>query len=218
MVATISPGAARGRAHQTRHAAQQRALTLAHDLLQLDPVAARPAPLAMGEGALILAHLLANPVFLRDHVVPAAHHIATGGPYVARRYESERGGYALEIFMWPVGARTAIHDHSCWGLMGCAFGALQEERYTRLDSGAHPQQARLRRHWRRVWRPGAGISTLLPYEGGIHRVSNPCARPVLSVHVYGPSGPIDGRDYDPDCDYVCERVADDTPARLVIKC
>ena len=44
---------------------------------------------------------------------------------------------------------------------------------------------------------------------GIHRVGNPTGEPAISVHLYGPRlGEIDGRDYDPSRDYVCDRLED----------
>ena len=44
---------------------------------------------------------------------------------------------------------------------------------------------------------GGGIPTLLPHDGDIHRVGNPADRPAISLHLHGPLGRIDGRDYDP---------------------
>jgi hypothetical protein len=50
---------------------------------------------------------------------------------------------------------------------------------------------------------------VLPYEGGIHRVGNTTAKPAISIHLYGPRlGEIDGRDYGPSRDYVCDRHED----------
>jgi hypothetical protein len=40
-------------------------------------------------------------------------------------------------------------------------------------------------------------------------VSNPGHNTVLSLHLYGPPGAIDGRDYDPRRDYVCDRLVGD---------
>jgi predicted metal-dependent enzyme (double-stranded beta helix superfamily) len=202
------------------HAQQTRPLGLSLDrsLHELDKVASLPAPYAVREGAPVLARLLENPAFLIGQALPCLDATATGGPYVAQKFQGARGAYSLEIFVWPPGAVTAIHDHSCWGLIGSAFGMLHEERYLRLDDNGQFNQARLRRAWRRTWRPADGISTLLPYEGGVHRVSNPGARTVLSVHIYGSPGLIDGRDYDPSRDYVCDRLVDDTPARRVVQC
>jgi hypothetical protein len=50
---------------------------------------------------------------------------------------------------------------------------------------------------------------VLPYEGGIHRVGNSTGEPAISLHLYGPRlDEIDGRDYDPSQDYVCDRPDD----------
>jgi hypothetical protein len=91
----------------------------------------------------------------------------------------------------------------------CAVGSVLEERYERLDNGSMPDHARLKKLWRLDWSREDGISTVLPYEGGIHRVGNPTEEPAVSVHLYGPRlGEIDGRDYDPSQDYVCDRPHD----------
>ena len=170
-----------------------------------------PAPLAVREGCRVLARLAQNPDFLTAQALPLGARARSGGPYVARRYDPPGGAYSLQLFVWPAGAQTQIHDHSCWGIFGPLAGALQEVRYLRLDDGSRANQAHLRPAWRRVWTPGAGLSPLLPYAGGIHRVSNPSGRAVISLHVYGPLGTVDGRDYDPLRDYVCDRLTDDTP-------
>ncbi|QIN82077.1 hypothetical protein GBA63_05045 [Rubrobacter tropicus] len=83
---------------------------------------------------------------------------------------------------------------------------MAEERYERLDDGTLFEHARLRKLWRRRWREGGGVSTVLPYDGGIHRVGNPGGETAVSVHLYGPRlGAADGRDYDPSRDHVCDR-------------
>ena len=46
----------------------------------------------------------------------------------------------------------------------------------------------------------------MPGNDGIHRVGNPGGATAISVHLYGPRlGVVDGRDYDPSRDYVCDR-------------
>ncbi|HZB10379.1 MAG TPA: hypothetical protein VE525_14845 [Rubrobacter sp.] len=86
---------------------------------------------------------------------------------------------------------------------------MLEVRYERLDDGSVPDHARLKELWRFEWGRKDGISTVLPYEGGIHRISNPSEEPAISVHLHGPRlGEIDGRDYDPSQDYVCDRPDD----------
>jgi hypothetical protein len=129
------------------------------------------------------------------------------GPQIVRQFQGRTRGWWLGLFLWPPGAATPIHDHTGWGVYCCAAGTLLEERYRRLDDGSRPNHARLRLAWQRRW--GRGDCTqLLPYEGGIHRVTNPGDKPAWSVHLYGPrQGLLDGRDYDPTHDYVCDRAA-----------
>jgi predicted metal-dependent enzyme (double-stranded beta helix superfamily) len=127
------------------------------------------------------------------------------GPQIVQRGEGRSGLWWLGFFLWVPGVSTPIHDHTSWGIYCCAGGTLLEERYRRLDDGVQPNRAHLRPHWQRRWGEG-DCSELLPYAGGIHRVSNPGVRPAWSVHLYGPRlGPFDGRDYDPTRDYVCDR-------------
>jgi hypothetical protein len=67
----------------------------------------------------------------------------------------------------------------------------------------------LKKLWRLEWSREDGISTVLPYQRGIHRVGNSTEEPAISVHLYGPRlGEIDGRDYDPSRTYVCDRPVD----------
>jgi predicted metal-dependent enzyme (double-stranded beta helix superfamily) len=119
------------------------------------------------------------------------------------------GGCTLQLFVWPRGARTTIHDHSSWGLYACLDGALGEDRYARLDDEAQSGVAHLRREWQTIWTPGQR-SALAPYAGGIHRVYNAGLRPAVSLHLYGPPlSAIDGRDYDARSSVVCDRPPDE---------
>jgi predicted metal-dependent enzyme (double-stranded beta helix superfamily) len=112
----------------------------------------------------------------------------------------------LQFFVWPPGTGTRVHDHSSWGAFCCAVGSVLEERYERLDDGFRREHARLKKAWRKVWRMEDGVSTVHPYDGGVHRVGKPGAEIALSVHLCGPrTGEMDGRDYDPSRDYVCNR-------------
>ncbi|MFO7171261.1 MAG: cysteine dioxygenase family protein [Chloroflexota bacterium] len=166
--------------------------------------------LTLRQAAESLAALLHDPQFIRAEILPLLEEGERAkSVVVARQIGEQSSGAALLFFIWPAGATSSIHDHVSWGVVGCAAGALVEERYKRLDDGAQPDVAHLRRIWRRTWRRGSGVSTLLPYEGGIHRISNPGQRPAISVHIYGPrSGKLDGRDYDPARDFVCDRFED----------
>ena len=164
-----------------------------------------PAEVTLWEAIPLLSSLKNDAAFLGSHVLRLVEETAEDW-YVAHRHDSPDGSHTLQIFVWPPGSRTRIHDHSSWGGFFCAVGSVLEVRYERLDDGSVPDHARLKELGRVEWGRQDGISTVLPYEGGIHRISNPTGEPAVSVHLYGPRlGKIDGRDYDPSQDYVCDR-------------
>ena len=161
------------------------------------------------EAVPVLARLVREPGFLDSYILPLVEQAerAEEDWYVAHCCEDEDGSYSLQIFVWPPGSKTQVHDHSSWGAFCCVVGSLWEERYERLDHGVcWPDHARLRMLWRRVWKREDGVSTLLPPEGGIHRVGNPSGSKAISAHLYGPrTGDVDGWAYDPSRGYVCDR-------------
>lgn len=177
------------------------------DMIELQVLSKLPSDPTLQEGVSVLARLVRARAFLDSHILPLAEQAEpTKAWYLAYCQDAKNGSYSLQIFVWPPGSKTKIHDHSCWGAFCCVIGCLSEERYERLDSGSQPGHARLRKVWRRRWRGEDGTSTLLPYEGGIHRVGNPTYSKAISVHLYGPRiGGVDGQDYDPSRDYVCDR-------------
>jgi predicted metal-dependent enzyme (double-stranded beta helix superfamily) len=162
---------------------------------------------ALPQAAHFLARLVKDSRFLRYEILPLLEE--TNGNekwYVARRYDDEEGAYSLQIFVWPPGSWTKVHDHSSWGAYCCAVGSVLEERYERLDDGSVSGHARLEEVWQLAWSSADGASTVQPGEGGIHRVGNPGSEVAISVHLYGPRiGEVDGRDYDQSSDYVCDR-------------
>jgi predicted metal-dependent enzyme (double-stranded beta helix superfamily) len=169
-----------------------------------------PPELALREAIPILSHLVRDPAFLDSQVLPLLEEAGRAKDwYVAYRHDDPDRLYSLQVFVWSAGSATRIHDHSSWGAFCCVVGSILEERYERADDGSLPDHARLKKLWRLEWRGEDGISTVLPYERGIHRVSNPTREPAISVHLYGPRlGEIDGRDYDPSQNYVCDRPDD----------
>jgi hypothetical protein len=158
-----------------------------------------------------LACLMRDPLFLRMHILPLlALRIRGHEPQIVATFGTREASTCMHVFVWPVGATTPIHDHTSWGAYHCVSGSLLEERYTRLDDGAQPGTAHLRRQWRRKWSRADGSSLVGAYVDGIHRVANPDQRLAISVHLYGPRlGAFDGRDYDPRHDFVCDRLEPD---------
>jgi predicted metal-dependent enzyme (double-stranded beta helix superfamily) len=174
---------------------------------QLEVLAALPLELALREAVPFLVRLSENPAFLNAHVLPLLREAKEVEHwYVAYSCDGQDDSYCLQIFVWPPGSSTQIHDHTSWGAYCCVLGAVLEERYERLDDGSQLNHARLKRVWQLSWSTEDGVSTVLPYDEGIHRVGNPGYNPAISVHLYGPKiGEFGGRDYDTARDYVCDR-------------
>ena len=175
---------------------------------ELRELAELPTEMALRRAACFLTRLVGDRAFMELRILPLLEEAKNRGDwYVARR--DEHGACSLQTFVWPPGTGTRVHDHSSWGAYHCAVGSVLEERYERLDDGSHPDHARLKRSWRLRWGPKDGASTVLAGDRGIHRVTNLGEGAAVSVHLYGPrTGEIDGRDYDPSREYVCDRPGD----------
>ena len=169
-----------------------------------------PPDLTLREAVPVLSRLVRDPNFLDSHVLPLMDEAGRAEDwYVAYRHVDPDCSCSLQIFVWPPGSATRIHDHSSWGAFCCVMGSILEERYERADDGSVPDYARLKKLWRLEWSREDGISTVLPYERDIHRVGNPTGEAAIPLHLYGPRlGEIDGRDYDPSQNYVCDRPED----------
>ena len=168
--------------------------------------------IACNEATEFMARLMHNPAFVTTQIAPLLASTAPArGPSIARSYGVREASTCLQVFVWPAGATTPIHDHTSWGAYHCVTGSLFEQRYDRLDDGEQPSTARLRKAWQRPWCSEDGASTVLPYEKGIHRITNPNTYLAISMHMYGPRvGVFDGRDYDPKRDFVCDRLEFET--------
>ncbi len=184
------------------------ATSVALDTDQLRRLSELPTDLAVQQAAAFLAHLVKDPNFMEDEIIPLLEESrgTEADWYVARSYKSGDYSFSLQIFVWPPVTETKIHDHSSWGVYCCAVGSVLEERYERIDDGSLTDYVRLKKAWQLRWSPQDGASSVLPHDGGIHRVGNPGDSLAISVHLYGPRlGEVDGRDYDVSRDYVCDR-------------
>jgi predicted metal-dependent enzyme (double-stranded beta helix superfamily) len=184
-------------------------ILLALDTNELQKLSELPMELALQQAAPFLTYLVNHPTFLEAEILPLleeARGRKEGDWYVAHSYEGKDGSFSLQVFVWPPGTKTKIHDHSSWGVYCCAVGSVLEERYERLDDGSRPDHARLKKIWQLLWSREDGASSVLPHDGDIHRVGNPSHSLAISVHLYGPRmREVDGRDYDLSRAYVCDR-------------
>jgi predicted metal-dependent enzyme (double-stranded beta helix superfamily) len=184
--------------------------SLTPDTDQLRKISGIPTELALRQAATFLSYLVKDPDFVNSRISPFLEEARYAEDwYVAHRHDAEDGSFSLQVFVWPPGTGTKVHDHSSWGAYCCAIGSVFEERYERLDDGSRPDHARLKKVWQLSWSSEDGASTVLPGDGGIHWVGNPGESTAISVHLYGPQiGEVDGRNYDPSRDYVCDRRED----------
>jgi predicted metal-dependent enzyme (double-stranded beta helix superfamily) len=193
------------------HKDAEPAMLPASEVRELARLSELPLELALRQAGSLLTRLARDRKFRERWLLPLLElkPRTTAGWYVAHSYNggNEGSSCSLQVFAWPAGSWTKIHDHSCWGAFCCAVGSVVEERYERLDDGSEAYSARLKKLWRMAWGTQDEVSTVMSHDGGIHRMGNVGGTTAVSVHLYGPRvGEVDGRDYDPSRNYVCDRL------------
>ena len=72
--------------------------------------------ITLHEAASFLTRSVTDPEFLEAWVSPLLKRAEKDeGWYVASRHDAPDGSYSLQVFVWPSGSWTRIHDHSSWG-------------------------------------------------------------------------------------------------------
>jgi len=144
---------------------------LVPNINDLEKLSHLPTELALQRAAPLLARLVSDPAFLDACALLLLEEAREADDwYVARCCDGQDGSYSLQVLVWPPGSRTQIHDHTSWGAYCCVVGSVFEERYERLDDGSQLEHARLRKVWQLSWSREDGVSSILPYDEGIHRV------------------------------------------------
>ena len=88
--------------------------------------------------------------------------------------------FSVVSFVWAPNARTPVHDHQVWGLVGMLRGSETSQAFTR-----DPASGVLTRGKLTALKPG-DVEVLRPSLGDIHQVSNALADSCsISIHVYG---------------------------------
>lgn len=134
----------------------------------------------LAEGAPLLRELVAQ-----DDWLPPGFDEASEAPGYRQRllYCDPKGRFSVVCFTWGVGARTPVHDHLTWGMVGQLRGAETSNEMI-LDTPGAP----LRRGRVDSLRTGevAAISPAKPGYYDIHYVENALpSETSISIHVYG---------------------------------
>ena len=86
--------------------------------------------MALQEAIPVLSRLVDDHDFLDSHVLLHLEEAVRAEDwYVAYRRDDPDHPYSLQVFVWPPGTATAIHDHSSWGAFCCVVGSVLEVRY-----------------------------------------------------------------------------------------
>ena len=127
--------------------------------------------------------LLAAEGWLPDEYAQPDHKSRMGGgigQYAL--YRAEDGSLCLFALVVPPGARTPVHDHLAWGLVGLYRGQQHETIYRRADDGSRDGRAVLEVARRQAIGRGE-FYTLLPPLDDIHHVETVSDTPSVSIHL-----------------------------------
>lgn len=91
------------------------------------------------------------------------------------------GAFSIVVVVWQPGQTTPIHDHVSWCVVGVYEGEEEEVGYRLYEDDGGQF---LVEHDVELARPGQ-VTTLLPPEEDIHRVTNAGSDKAISIHVYG---------------------------------
>jgi 3-mercaptopropionate dioxygenase len=97
-------------------------------------------------------------------------------------YRAADGSLCLFALVVPSAARTPVHDHLAWGLVGIYRGTQAETIYRRVDDGADEGKAALEVQQEQTLNSGE-FYALLPPQDDIHYVETVSDTPSVSIHL-----------------------------------
>lgn len=100
-----------------------------------------------------------------------------------RIYTSPENGFFVQVFHWPAGVKTPVHNHNTWGVMGILHNQLHVTEYSLTALEAEGQFDVSQTHDYQAQR-GAIIYLTAP-DDEIHQIVNDSEHESLSVHIYG---------------------------------
>ena len=81
-----------------------------------------PPKMALQEAIPVLSRLVGDYDFLDSHVLPLLEGAGRAEDwYVGYRRDDPDCSYSLQVFVWPPGSKTRVHDHSSWGAFCCVL-------------------------------------------------------------------------------------------------
>lgn len=100
-----------------------------------------------------------------------------------RIYTSPEHGFFVQVFHWPAGVKTPIHNHNTWGVMGILHNQLHVTEYS-MTALETPGQFDVSAKDDYQAQRGAIIYLTAP-DDEIHQIVNDSDQESLSVHIYG---------------------------------
>ncbi|HZP98047.1 MAG TPA: cysteine dioxygenase [Reyranella sp.] len=141
-------------------------------------------------GAKLLGELVSHDDWLPDEMAVCPPHGYAQNLLWCDPFER----FSVVSFVWAPNARTPVHDHQVWGLVGMLRGSETSQAFVR-----DAEKGTLCKGALSVLKPG-DVEILRPSLGDIHQVSN--ALPDLgsiSIHVYGGNiGAVRRYTFDPE--------------------
>jgi predicted metal-dependent enzyme (double-stranded beta helix superfamily) len=129
---------------------------------------------------------------------PAVNSGMGGGIGSYLLYRNAERTLSISSLVVPAGAKTPVHDHLAWGLVGLFRGEQHEEVFRRADAGERAGHADLEMVERRHLRRG-DFYELIPPDGDIHRVVAANEQPSVSIHLLrNDVGCIHRHSFEPD--------------------
>lgn len=126
-------------------------------------------------GAKLLGELVSHDDWLPDSMAECPPHGYAQNLLWCDPFER----FSVVSFVWAPSAKTPVHDHQVWGLVGMLRGSETSQAFVRGADGA------LTIGPCRTLAPG-DVEILQPSQGDIHQVTNALTDTgSLSIHVYG---------------------------------
>ena len=149
-------------------------------------------------GAKLLGELVSHDDWLPDSMAECPPHGYAQNLLWCDPFER----FSVVSFVWAPSAKTPVHDHQVWGLVGMLRGSETSQAFVRGADGA------LTIGPCRTLAPG-DVEILQPSYGDIHQVTNALTDTgSLSIHVYGGNiGTMRRRRFDPATGAVSEFVS-----------